>query len=472
MIANFKAADQDAGASPTRLSEDFEGYSANAKIDQNGWSHINTSGAKFWQARQYSGNFYAQVTANGGAAEVTEAWMISPAVNLAPTSSNTLSFNICAGYWNSACLQVLISQDAVALTDPASATWDDVSNAFAIPTTPTSGYGTLSPAGELDLDAAYAGKTIYIAFKYNGETGMGNPNRTTTYQIDNVLVKGIAPGGGVEVIPAVQNAAYAFDGATWAPYADASVLNPADYTAMGLTMLSAAQAPAYLPAYLAQQFPYAQEGDKQAVVYKRSATANAADEYVFTGGTWMPTTLGAPNTEQFVHNGTKWIFDPTVNITMANADYQIMVNYVLNDPVLGVFNDGTTYNNTEWYYGFTSRYNNVNFRLSGSPTSSRDVASSKANDTELHSLSTDQEKIDLLWKRLENDGMIKFLQLKYPLSPAEAQGVQLYYNITILVFYPDGVTNTSLDYTLRYKVLTAGTAGSPPTFEWISTELQ
>ena len=221
-------------------------------------------------------------------------------------------------------------------------------------------------------------------------------------------------------------------------------------------------APGYLPVFLSQKFPYAQEGDRKAVLYD-----SGKDEYIFTGGRWTPTLTGALLTEQFVNDGSKWIFDPTVKFVMSNDDYVIMVDYMLADPARAVYVDAD-YRNEEWYYGFGWRYDNVSFRLSYRTGNYNRFS---RHDTELHALDgKPAEQAALLWRRLEQEGMPLFLSLKYPLSPATAQGVQLYYEVTVSVFYPDGVTNTTMYYRMRYKVSTAGSAVAPPTFEFVSTE--
>jgi hypothetical protein len=469
-LATYKYADEEPSADPTCLSEDFTSFapataSPYTKWEGNGWTQVITQGGgtKYWRVRTRNGSNYAEFSANGGENEVTEAYIVSPLVDLTQTTNNLFSFDLVVGYWNYNGLEVLITEDATALTNPAGVTWDTVTKNFNIPEVPVSTYGDMVTAGALNLDADYAGKKIYIAFKYNGETGTGNTH-TTTYQIDNILVSNVRE----------ENAIYTYSGTAWAAYPDAVILNPADYTAMGLTTISAANAPVYLPSYLQQKFPYALQGTKKTVVYKSGATTYAADEYVFAEGRWQSTFKAALRTEQFVHNGEGWVFDPTVNHTMLKADYQLMCTYVLGHPDLGIYNrigtSGTPYTNEEWYYGFAAFYDNVNFRLSGSVTSSREVPSSKENDTELHSLSTNGEKIELLWKRLTEKGMMKYLELKYPESQVSVQGIQQYYNISVVVYYPDGITNTSTTYTLRYKALTPGSAGTPPTFEYEGKE--
>ncbi len=490
-LISYNYSDNEPDAVVEALNENYEsGFTTGSSINVNtkGWVTKMTAGTKQdWKATSYNGNTYAQVTAyqsnaNAALREVSNViYMITPEIDLTNVGSPKFSFDVCIGSWNYDGLTVLVSLDATAATDPGNATWVNVTSNFTIPKTPTSGYGVLATAGTMDM-SAYAGKKVFIAFKYEG----GYPDlpattnaRTTTYQIDNILIKGIdknaAPTPAAN--PRPFNAIYTYGGTNWTVYPNAVMLNPADYTAMNISTMTAAMAPNYLPTYLSAKFPYAQTGNKEAVVYKSGSSTTAADEYVFTGGLWQPSLVAALTTEQFIHNGEKWLFDPTINLTMVNADYQLICTYVLNDPTLSVYNrvnatTGVPYDNEEWYFGFSGYYGNINFRLSGSASSSRDVPSSKANDTELHSLATNEEKADLLWERLTETAMIKFLQLRYPESPVDAQGVQLYYNISAKVYYPDGVTNTTLIYTFKYKVLTAGSAGTPPTFEFVSVEQQ
>ena len=239
-----------------------------------------------------------------------------------------------------------------------------------------------------------------------------------------------------------------------------------DYTAMGKPYLAAADAPNYLPILLKLKYPYAQQGDVKVVVYKTSATTENADEYVYKNEVWSPNSFIEPRTEQFIkRDDGKWVFDPSVSYKMVKADYQLMCDYVLNDPVLYVYKRGT-YTNEEWYYGFNAYYDNISLRVSGSPTSSRDVPCSLENDTELHSLATDEEKAALLWKRLTEEGMIIYLQLKFPNTAAVVSGVTVDYHITAKVYYGPTSNDTKM-YEFSYKTLTSGTATAPPTFEFI-----
>jgi len=452
--------------------QSFEGLttSSTAPLTIDGWINYDFKGSYFWQCRVFSGNQYTQMTSNNSGTE-NEVWLIPPQIDLTQAISPLFSFDICAGYYNGDCLSVLVSENFNGTVDGIqAATWTDISSDFAIPTSPASGYGTLATAGSMDF-SNYAGKKVYIAFKYSGD-GQGNV-RTTTYEIDNIKVAEVKTTMTIDGA-ARQYGVYQFTGGAWKP-ADATsvvILQPADYTSMGQSYLSTSIAANYLPQWLAQKYPYAQEGDALTIVYKTgSGNTFYADNYTFTAGKWTPPPSVITQSEQYVFAGWNnggWMFDPTVYYTMAKSDYQLMCTYVLNDPVLNVYHRGT-FPDEEWYFGFSAYYSNINFRLFGSPTSSRDVPCSLQYDTELHALTTPQEQIDFLWNRMETEGMVKFLQLRFPDAVADVNGIQVEYNITVNVYCPDGATTSGTKvYVFTYKTLTSGTSAEPPTFEFVS----
>lgn len=147
-----------------------------------GWSNFATAGKTKWVEKDYKGSYYVQYSAykaNG----VCEGWLVLP--KLALPQDMILSFDVCVGSYNDECLSVLISEDFNG-ENAETANWEDITDAFTLPQEPISGYGTFQAAGEKSL-AAYAGKSVYIAFKYTGE---GPKARTTTYQLDNIYVGG------------------------------------------------------------------------------------------------------------------------------------------------------------------------------------------------------------------------------------------------------------------------------------------
>ena len=70
------------------------------------------------------------------------------------------------------------------LGDITQATKTDITSAFTIPQTPTSGYGVLAPAGTYNIPTTLTGNG-FILFEYTGN-GSGV---TTTIQLDNIQVQ-------------------------------------------------------------------------------------------------------------------------------------------------------------------------------------------------------------------------------------------------------------------------------------------
>lgn len=162
---------------------------------------------------------------------------------------------------------------------------------------------------------------------------------------------------------------YMYDGSAWAPVENVYVLTTDDYDSMGegigepgeYNNFSGSASPDfYIPRFLKENFAYAQEGDFRAIVYKyySGGVSTRADEYHYNGSEWVKYDAIETYTKQFIHNGEKWVFDPTITIEMSKDDYQIIVDYVLAE--LG--EEWLPYGNTEVYYGASAYYGNFDLR--------------------------------------------------------------------------------------------------------------
>ncbi|NOU18497.1 MAG: DUF5017 domain-containing protein [Bacteroidales bacterium] len=456
--------------------DDFETHtcatsSPYTAIGENGWQQKDTSGTKgIWYCRTFSSNKYAQVTSNA-TNELNNSFLLTKQIDLTYAIAPQFTFNVNVGYWNADCLTVLVSENFDGNKDNIkNATWVDLTSDFAFPQIPTSGYGVLASAGTSDL-SSYIGKKIYIAFKYSGDSRTAtSPKITTTYQIDNVKVSEMRTALSVPSSEK-QYVVYKYNGTTWiTPLVADGIfvsLQPADYTAMGLSYISSTNVPLYLPQYLKQKFPYALEGDVKTLVYKSSSTItySGATQYTMTSGVWTSNTFKINKAEQFIFTVDGWVFDPTVTLDMVASDYLLMVNYVKNTPAISKFYD-VKYANAEYYYGFASNYSNVSFRLSYRNPFFTDPYTQPASlDPELSALTTNADKVALLWTRLQ-EGMGIFLQLRYPNAIPQISGLDVYYNVRVKVYTPDGVTSSVTDtYNYKFKCTASGT---PPTFEFVS----
>ncbi len=434
------------------FKEDFDSYEAGSgktiPASAGNTFIINKDflGTRTWECRTYSSNKYAQVTSNASTTE-NQVWLITKQIDLTNANVPSLTFDVNVGYYNADCLSILISDNFDGTeAGVATATWTDVTSSFTIPQTPTSSYGVLSSAGSLDI-SSFNGKKIYVAFKYTGDGRVdATPKKTTTYQIDNVVVSDIKTVSTV-TNPRTQFSYYIYQGGQW-NLVNASFyqLTDEDYANMGVATLSATTAPGYLPVLLKIKFPFAQEGATKVVVYKTSATKNTADEYIYKSGVWSPISLIETRTEQFVFAGWEnggWIFDPTLRVTMKKGtnptdDYMLVVNYVKDNygtetpSLLGYY--GTSLQ-SEYYYGFAAYYGNISWR-----------ESDRAKDPTYAALTTAEEKQNYLDERTK-EGLAVYLSLKFPDAQPKVSGVDLYCYVTTAIY--NGVTTTN--YVYKYQ---------------------
>lgn len=292
--------------------DDFEAHtylpSPYSPISEFGWTQRDTSGSRSWLNRLSSTNHYAQAT-SFGSTELNNVFLITKQVDLTQAIAPQFTFDVAVGYWNANCLQILISENYSGnVADIGTATWTDITSTFTLPETPTTSYGTLSSAGVADF-TPYVGKKVYIAFKYSGDDrATTSPKITTTYRIDNVKVSEMRDALSI-TSSEMQYVAYTFDGSDWVKSGDKfDVVQPADYTAMGLTFISSANVPIYIPTFLKQKYPYALEGDMRNVVYLSSATARSATQFVYTNGVWVANDFVIEETALFKLKPNGWVF--------------------------------------------------------------------------------------------------------------------------------------------------------------------
>lgn len=177
---NYSISEPNTGGGATvakELDETFDHISVGGgKTAIDGWQNIAEKGTKYWTDKYYNGG-YTECSAYNGGGDVI-AWLISPKVDLSSAAAPKLAFDVCLGYPNGATLQILVSDDFNG-SDVNSATWTDLTAYFAFDAS-NAKYGTMSPAGIYDM-SAYKENPVYIAFKY-----VGNAEKTTTFQIDNI----------------------------------------------------------------------------------------------------------------------------------------------------------------------------------------------------------------------------------------------------------------------------------------------
>ena len=170
------------GGSPgiDALDESFEGLLDKKDLNLAGWSNIAETGTRLWQSKIFAAtpNTYTQATAFGSKDAANTYWMITPGFDL--STAHTLSFESAMAYWVHDGLSVWYSTDFSG-SNVKTANWIKINCTLAKQT--DTNY-TFVPSGTINLPIVPTGK-VYIGFKYTGDGAVN----TTTYQIDNVVVK-------------------------------------------------------------------------------------------------------------------------------------------------------------------------------------------------------------------------------------------------------------------------------------------
>lgn len=432
--------------------QDFEALPTGDLTELKGW-FLSSVGGTEWKVTSYDDNQYVQYSANKMEGECI-AWMVTPAVSV--VAGDYLGFDVTVGYYNANCLSVLISEDFDG-KDVKAAHWTDVTSDFNIPTKPTSGYGTFASAGKMSL-SAYAGKKVYVAFKYVGD---GANKKTTTYQIDNIMVGTSIPANSLST-PAY--AVKVYDGKSWKDKSgDVYVPTYADYGDMGQSkryFTSEVPAVNYLPAYLSKMVAYPVDGDARVVIYRYYNGTELkiySDEYTYSAeiARWSLNTRIVDKTEQFVLSDGKWSFDPSTVITLkaekgnveAAAFYQAITDWVKEKYPEYV----TSYGNNDYYYGGSAYNNNFDFRPSAW----------KAQNAAAYGKMSDDELKKLMFERLP-EAFIPGLKAIYGNADVVPGVEKVTYTINFSIY--DGSATTP--YTIQYLVT------GPGQFEYVADSLK
>ena len=164
-----------------KLMESFGRVVKNEPIDLTGWTNFTEAGSRPWFGGFYgnAANHYAEMNAYRSGEALNISWLVSPAIQV--DNGTILNFDTAKAYWKHNALSVWISTDFNGVDVPG-ATWQPLNARLATNTDPNHAWIN---SGDIDL-SAYAGQKVYIAFKY---VGGDNPNSTSTYRVDNVVIK-------------------------------------------------------------------------------------------------------------------------------------------------------------------------------------------------------------------------------------------------------------------------------------------
>ncbi len=186
------------------IDENFETQTANtvapyAPVSIAGWQNIAELGSRTWDARIFSSNKYAYLSAFGSGATNT-TWLVTKAINRT-TVNTTLTFDTKQDFYLTiapggtpvpAAVKLLTSTNYTGTGNPwaAGVTWTDItSQATFSPGSTTGNFpSNYTPSGNVNLNGT---GTIYVAFRYEGSDPAGTASdKTSAWEIDNIRVLG------------------------------------------------------------------------------------------------------------------------------------------------------------------------------------------------------------------------------------------------------------------------------------------
>jgi len=388
----------------------------------NGYESISLTGDQEWAWGTFGEDTYARMSGFAGGAVPNQDWLVSPEIDLSGEDGNItlllsqiLNFQGAAEFGQE--LDILFTTNYTG--DVTTTEWVSVgANLSSYP----SGDNYDLHDSEVALPNAQ-GNTIRLAFYYESTSDFA-----ALWEVVNIRLDVGAAPETIEI-----NELYEFTGTSWRAINDgAYYLNSSDYDSFGeqsgqpgaFDNFSSSVAPDnYLPRFLEDLMPYAQEGDEMVVVYDyfSGSTSARATTYVYTNGAWNSISfedIQIEKTDQFKNTGNGFVFDPSVEVFMSSADYQIIVDEVAKTrPELL-----NSFETAEDYYGADAFFENFDIRVSSRDPEVQPEYAGLGNS----------EAEALIQERLL-EGLDVFLTTKY----ADAQpvpGIQVLYTVNYATY--------------------------------------
>lgn len=162
------------------LSQDW----SSENIFNGGWTTQLVVGSTDWETSS-AGNPdnapYASISNyNGSGNDPSEAWLISPSVDLTDATSPVLTFISAVGYFGDP-MEVYASSNYDGTSEPSTADWIQLNAVVAN----NDDFFTWFDSGDVDL-SEFNGGSMHIAFKYigSGESMDGG----ATWEVDDILI--------------------------------------------------------------------------------------------------------------------------------------------------------------------------------------------------------------------------------------------------------------------------------------------
>ncbi|MDQ7918080.1 choice-of-anchor J domain-containing protein [Mesonia sp. MT50] len=278
-----------------------------------GWTSVSVTGAQEWEAQ----TDYIQASGFDNGQVENEDWVVSPEIDL--TNETDLKFQIsqAINYANDVSFMKIYASTNYT-GDVTSTTWDEIS----LTTTPAGDSNDFILSEEYDF-TAYEGETIHLALEYNStDTDAGR------WRVEDVFVKTV----GITGASNAETKYFMYTEGNWELADNAYFLSPLDYDAMGApgqydNFSSSIDPNNYIPTFLGNTYPYAQEEDQMFVIYNYyngEETVLSGNSYTYTDGAWIGHKKVMETSLQFGHNGEIWVPDNTIAYTLTPADFALL----------------------------------------------------------------------------------------------------------------------------------------------------
>ncbi|MDT0691194.1 DUF5689 domain-containing protein [Salegentibacter sp. F188] len=177
----FKCGDNETMGPEVLFNEDFTDVSTLTALNSRGWKNLNVSGgSEKFKPGTRNGNRYFRISAYNTTENPLEAWLVTPEINLDGTSGEVFSADILASFDNATILEIYVTTNFTG--NPKTTEWQLLDG--NIPVGPSNQNGTVFRNSKIDISCLEG--TVNFGFRYHGAV----PDKTTTYDVDNVRVTG------------------------------------------------------------------------------------------------------------------------------------------------------------------------------------------------------------------------------------------------------------------------------------------
>jgi hypothetical protein len=162
--------------------ENFESLSSTRDIEKKGWENINVNfGNGRFKKRSRDENTFLQISAYNSKEYVMEVWLLSPAIDLADSQDELMTFDTRATFEEGSLLTCWISGDYK--NNFKEANWRQLDVVISVGSRGDANE-VFTNSGSVQLDCLEG--NVRLAFRYLGS----DPGASTTYDLDNILIIG------------------------------------------------------------------------------------------------------------------------------------------------------------------------------------------------------------------------------------------------------------------------------------------